>query len=395
MRVFVTLCLFIFSCNISSTSNFVIQSAYENISKNPSKSIELATEAIIDRSVSDYEKSQAYFIRAYLQEKKDIESALWDYLESYRFIELSGRKDNDAKYRKSYLLNNIGKIYHKFEQYDKAFDYYNKALDLVDEDGKLSVLFNLGLVTSKLRNYEVSNDYLNKALEISDLNHVLKNKIYTELALNLSNLGDLKGSLKILNSLALNTSFTEEIRASSFHNLSVVYFNHGDTSNAITSLNKAISLDPNKRSLFASLNELTELYYLSGWFPQTIATGALAERLYGEVNIAPTNFEFLKFIAKAHVANNDSKLADKYWQRYSDELTKFNNIKSSTEAGIEDKIALLTTRYENEARLRNQKLTIIKFTVALIVLIVMIIYLGKKYSFIHFSAPNLSKILKD
>lgn len=63
-------------------------------------------------------------------------------------------------------LNNIGALYYNQGNYEKAKEYYNKALEIKD----YRALNNLGLLYKEQKNYEKAEEYFVKSLEIEDSN---------------------------------------------------------------------------------------------------------------------------------------------------------------------------------------------------------------------------------
>ena len=69
-------------------------------------------------------------------------------------------------------LNNIGLVYDRMGQRDKALEYYNKALPISEEvgdrGGLATTLNNIGLVYNKMGQRDKALEYYNKALPIME-----------------------------------------------------------------------------------------------------------------------------------------------------------------------------------------------------------------------------------
>ena len=100
----------------------------------------------------------------YYDQSDDVK-AIENYLQSLKFAELSG-----DKLRMLSALNNVGGVYtNKPATYDKALQYYLKALPLCEEIGKKDELgaisVNIGIIYSEEHDADKAMFYFNKALK--------------------------------------------------------------------------------------------------------------------------------------------------------------------------------------------------------------------------------------
>lgn len=69
-------------------------------------------------------------------------------------------------------MNNIGNVYLQMNNYDKAFNFYNKALLINEEFGnekwKATNLSNLGNLYVKKLNYEKALEYYHESLSLRE-----------------------------------------------------------------------------------------------------------------------------------------------------------------------------------------------------------------------------------
>jgi len=117
---------------------------------------------------ADFEQ-QKRIIEAY-NKTASIYYLMCDYRSAYEFLIktlLLCEKYNNTFYEPQ-IYNNIGYIYHRFNQYDMAKLYYLKALDLSKDSATIVILLNnLGDIELRAGRMDSALYYLNKSLQMS------------------------------------------------------------------------------------------------------------------------------------------------------------------------------------------------------------------------------------
>lgn len=132
---------------------------------------------LVYRNLGEYNKALDYYFKA-LEIRKDV---------------LGEKHPNTAG---SY--GNIGVVYHNLEDYDKALEFYNKALeidkDVLGENHHDTAISynNIGVVYDELGDYDKALEYHNKALEIKK--EVLGEK-HASTAMSYNNIGNVYDDL--------------------------------------------------------------------------------------------------------------------------------------------------------------------------------------------------------
>ncbi|MBI4931738.1 MAG: tetratricopeptide repeat protein [Bacteroidetes bacterium] len=94
------------------------------------------------------------------------EKALENYLQSLRLLE----KGNGKKNKVGLVTANIGIVYYNLNNFDKAIEYYNRALQIsietADSSGMATCCSNLGNVFKDKLEYNKSENYFKKAIAI-------------------------------------------------------------------------------------------------------------------------------------------------------------------------------------------------------------------------------------
>lgn len=132
---------------------------------------------LVYRNLGEYDKALEYYFKA-LEIRKDV---------------LGEKHPNTAG---SY--GNIGVVYHNLEDYDKALEFYNKALeidkDVLGENHHDTAISynNIGVVYDELGDYDKALEYHNKALEIKK--EVLGEK-HASTAMSYNNIGNVYDDL--------------------------------------------------------------------------------------------------------------------------------------------------------------------------------------------------------
>ena len=181
---------------------------------------------------------------------------------------IKGKKANDLLYE-SYNL--LGILYNEREEYDRALEYHNKALAIIDNQSfssvlqfKASSLNNMGYVYLNLKNYQQAKSNFEKGLQQENL-FVNKPKLYAMLLDNLAyskfKLKESEGlpeqfyrALKIRDSLHL----TSGVIINKTH-LSEYFASKNDTLRAVQYAKQALTLSRSTNRLRSVLETLKQM----------------------------------------------------------------------------------------------------------------------------------------
>ena len=172
-----------------------------------------------------------------------------------RFIQLS-EETNGQNETTADAYNNIGVVYDYLGDYDKALEYYNKALKIskavLGENHRDTAMSygNIGVVYDNLGDYDKALEFKNKALEIQkDVlgeNHPDTAMSYGNIGNVYSDLGDYDKALEYyFKALEIRKDVLGEKHpdtAISYNNIGVVYKNLGDYDKALEFHNKALEI---------------------------------------------------------------------------------------------------------------------------------------------------------
>lgn len=141
----------------------------------------------------------------------------------------------------------LAKINYYLEDYLAAIDSFQELL----KSGENAEYFNyVGLCNYKTKNIDVAIANFNKAIELDGLRPIY----YYNLAQCYKSLGDKKNYLKYVNTATKITP----VNYQDFIDLSCIYYDNGNPSYAVNSLNNAISKYPNVKSLYLAKLKLYE-----------------------------------------------------------------------------------------------------------------------------------------
>ncbi|MEQ8189969.1 MAG: tetratricopeptide repeat protein [Candidatus Eremiobacterota bacterium] len=167
--------------------------------------------------------STAYYMTGMELEKEnlygDAEKAFTKSLELYKFPQ---------------VYNSLGFIYYLREDYKKAMEYYNKALEFKEDFPELYC--NMALLYRKEGNLDLAEEFYRKAITCSPDDF----EAYFNMALVYLEKGDLdKGEEYFKKSLELNPD-----NPAVYSNLAVIYDKKGNIEGVITALNRSVELNP-------------------------------------------------------------------------------------------------------------------------------------------------------
>ena len=194
-------------------------------------------------------KKYGVFLAEYAYYEESIEVHL-------RFIQLS-EETNGQNETTANAYNNIGYDYNYLEEYDKALEYHNKALeifkDVLGENHRDTATSydGIGVVYKNLEDYDKALEYFIKALEIRK---------------------------EVLGEKYRDT-------ANSYNNIGVVYHNFGDHDKALGYLNKALEirkevLGEKHRDTATSYNNIGVVYDVLGDYDKALEYYIKALEIY-------------------------------------------------------------------------------------------------------------------
>lgn len=176
----------------------------------------------------------------YLMARADL--AMNHYDDAKMHIEKAIQLKNNDEYQFE-----LAKIDYYLEDYLTAIDIFQTLLKVGDN----AEYFNyVGLCNYKLKNIDVSIANFNKAIELDGLRPIY----YYNLAQCYKSLGDKKNYVKYINT----ATKISPVNYQDFIDLSYIYYDNGNPSYAINSLNNAITRYPNIKSLYLAKLKIYE-----------------------------------------------------------------------------------------------------------------------------------------
>ena len=165
------------------------------------------------------------------------------------------------------LYNLLGNLYKKRHYYDKALNYYNKAIRVAQKTDSINLLNNIALVYKEQANYPKAISFLSKALDLTEKNphNITYNRVLDNLGFVKTKLQDKEGLsflLKALNNRKQNKDLIGLF--SSYRHLFYYYKDHhknqiakayADSSYAIAKKLKSNSFLKEALSFYLLLNE--------------------------------------------------------------------------------------------------------------------------------------------
>jgi len=253
--------------------------------------------------IKNVEKAVEYFKHAIEQKA--------DFADAYSYLGTISRDEEDYTkaieyYEKALQLkpslkveyaafHGIGTAYFFKQNFDKAIEYYKKAIDLKIGDGDANIYFNIGIAYMRKHDYDKSMEYLKKVVDLNS-KHVKAYRtigsIYSikrnytkaiefyETAIKLDPKVDAYINIgiayykkqnydKALEYWEKAIKHQPEDKAEIYDLMSGVYFHKKDYDKAIEYLSKAISLNSAKNLPYA-YNNIGEVYFFKHEYDKTI-----------------------------------------------------------------------------------------------------------------------------
>lgn len=148
---------------------------------------------------------------------------------SLELYQLAGDKIGEGK-----ILNNLGILAYKQDDFEKSIEYYQRSLQLIGNDSTLhaGVLTNLAETYSYVKEYEKADKYLDEALEYLDNRYDTSDALQTWLnkAGNQAALGHPEKTREMLKTIARNIDLRDADRlVESYSQISRIYMHIGDS----------------------------------------------------------------------------------------------------------------------------------------------------------------------
>lgn len=361
-------------------------------SQNTTKIDSLQNILATSETLSEEEKSKIYITLARLNRRTNPEQQLINARLSFK----ESKKISDLK-NQGIALSEIAAHYHRADNYDSAYFYFNKAIPyfrsekniansysrlsnvekargnyvesislLIKSDsiyervgfkkGRLANNTNLGIILSTKGDYEEAIFYYKKAEEFLEENDLrTKSTLYNNFAITYNLLNDLDNSKKYnKRSIAIDEKLNDIIGlANAYGNLSMIADKEGDVTSSISYMEKAKAAYQkmnNKNGVAGALNSLGSIYRIQGDFKKAeeylLTSNALSEETQNHEALMSNQEALYKLY-------RDTKTWDKAFVH----LASFNSLKDSITEIEKLKITKeLQTKYETDRVLKEKEL---------------------------------------
>ncbi len=297
--------------------------------------------------------ARAYFgLGTVYNGKDDYEKALENLLMSYKIVQDIYKNDTVANtQRLAFIANNVGIVYNRLGNADKALEYYNKSLNLKsrlnDSLAVANALNNIGLIYSNKREFEKARKYYEKSLEIKKK---FKDKfVIAETEYNIFEL------------LILENKYKEAL---DFYNVMESNFTILDARTQLLLLNSlaSIYIKLNKLNKADSvLREAIRLALKTGARKPLANSYQLLSEYYAKTGSYKKAFEY----QSKYIHLNDSLLNSEMISKISEVNAKYETEKK------EKQIALLQRdKLKTDAALNKQKIVKLYYAIASIIILV-------------------------
>ncbi|MEM9328396.1 MAG: tetratricopeptide repeat protein [Bacteroidota bacterium] len=348
--------------------------AYEIIDVDPERGNALYKELLKEAvAVQDYAlATKCNLLMGWSQEVHfdNLGRAVIYYLESVRFAE-NGRYDIAS----SDLIKGLqltGSIFQRFNDFENALDYYERAMEIALEHDLLKEYCQLLVSSAQLQsdagNYRKALELLNSCF---DYFQILGEKtiatIYNERGLIYTELGELDKSLesfRLLQEYVKNhESLKLEYTALSLHNIGDAYKEQGRFVEGAESYKAALTYKKNhestSNSTFLTLTDLGECLIESGYLDEASQYLAEAEDLMDESVEKSRVFRLYKLISRIHLIEGEMEAYATYQELYGTTIQNYLQEKQQIEATDKKyNLELITKRYFEmiEIQERNQEI---------------------------------------
>jgi two-component sensor histidine kinase len=280
----------------------------------------------------EYTKSTGFFylrMGNFYNDKSEHETALFY---NKKMLEVAKRLQYELGVAKSY--QNIGVTYVKMGNYNRALDYYLKALGiyqvLEEENFIVGITGNIGsLYSCRLKDYKNGLLYYNKALELSKKNGNEEFRAHILGAVSELYMGQ-KEYTKARNVLEESISIAEKINAieiiiSGYNNLSLINIEEKKFNKAIEYTKKALQIQLER----GSSEDISQIYLTLGDIYDKLENIEAATSYYNKALLAATETKALPQLSKVYQALHKYYDKKKEYKKSYEYLLKYNTVKDS------------------------------------------------------------------
>jgi len=311
-----------------------IGNAYDNVG-NKKKAIEYQTTSL---RLSQELKDTVGMTRSYL----NIASAYLDMPDYYKAIDngflaiklFAATGDRSVDYANA--LNNIGLAYERIKEYDKALNYYQKALDinkeLENQQGIANMLDNIAIIY-----LQQGQSIKNNALRKHKFNAALENY---SMSLNILEAGDDKYTTALV-----------------YNNIGNTYWELNDFPNALVYLNKSLDVYRqlgNKSGIASALNSLATHFRLQKKFDQSVIYGLQALELAEKIKDAEQIKNSSEILSDDYRELKQFEKSLFYFKRYVDEKDTLTNVEGAKKL-VQEESRMEFEKKEQQLKLEQEK----------------------------------------
>jgi signal transduction histidine kinase len=245
--------------------------------------------------------------------ESDYRSAMTHFVESLEKSERVGFPSNSA-----HCLINIGNVYANLFNYEDAFDRYNSALtnyaEVLNDNTRIAVNLNIGNLCNATEQYDLANDYFEKGLEIADNNDKNDMSAHAHTLICRTLLADKR-------SIEASRHLEKGAKNHPIHLLNVaeIYFAEGNTEGAANQTVNGIEAAKNAKDDTSELRGfrlLADIYEKIGDFGRAFK----AEKIYSTKQI-----DYLRMQRTMHALDLEIRFSLREKQQRIEELTKENS----------------------------------------------------------------------
>jgi tetratricopeptide (TPR) repeat protein len=329
------------------------------ISSNRDSALLVADRANKISSKADYKLGQAManFSMGYIEDQKGkLDKAAIHYFETLRYLD-DGNSEK-AVYYKITSYKNIGAIFHRHNQFEKAVEYYDMSLDIAYKyDNKKeisSLLYNKAISLKKLSKYDVALEVLFESSKIAESTEEYFRlvKVNQQLGLIFKEIAQYESARNHYSKI-----FTYQTKIDNFnrygwsacHNIATTFYLEENYAKAEEFYLRAIDYAEKYRKpsiAFISFMDLGQMYLDESQFDKSELVYKRAENFNLDLSSDPNKFKIYKQLSTLYGFLGDAKKFAEYNTKYTECLEK--HLKTSEELAQMDQqynIQLVTQRY--------------------------------------------------
>ncbi len=252
-------------------------------------------------------------------------------------------------------LNNIGIVYEKWGNYEKAIEYYQKALKIFEElgnrKGMAALMNNIGIVYYNWTNYEKAIEYYQKSLQMEE---ELGNKQGTANSLNnigliYMNWGNYKKSIEYYQrSLKIGKEIGDKQGISNtLNNIGIVYYKWNSYKKALEYYKKSLKIREelgNKRGIAYSLSNIGNVLKNQDNFNKALKYYNKSLQIAKLINLSERIIDNYQALSETYFAIGNYKKSLEYYKLYTEVKDSIFNTETHKQ------ITEIQTKYETEKK---------------------------------------------